>query len=44
MRLEESGHEVRHQRELVPVEMKDGRRLVVPVDQPEIQFVGRKVL
>jgi hypothetical protein len=39
--LEESGHRVQQRRELLPVEMNDGRRLVVPVDQVDIDYVGR---
>jgi hypothetical protein len=38
------GHQVEQQRELVPVEMQDGRRLVVPVDKVEVHFVGRPAL
>jgi hypothetical protein len=36
--LERTGHEVRTYRELVPVHLKDGRQLVVPVDQVEVSF------
>ena len=39
--LRESGHEVQQQRQFVPVPLQDGRRLVVPVDQVDIHFVGR---
>jgi len=39
--FEESGHRVIQQREIVPVPMKDGRRLVVPVDRIEIHYLGR---
>jgi anti-sigma factor RsiW len=42
--FELSGHRVLQQREIVPVEMKDGRRLVVPVDHVEIHYVGRPSL
>jgi len=38
--IEDSGHRVRGQRRLMPLRMKDGRRLVVPVDQVEVQYVG----
>ena len=38
--LQESGHEVRQQRQLVPLPLRDGRRLVVPVDQVEVRYVG----
>ena len=42
--FQDSGHHVDQRRELVPVEMKDGRRLVVPVDQVNIHYVGRSAL
>ena len=42
--LEQSGHQVRQRRELVPFEMQDGRRLVVPVDQVDVQYVGNPPL
>ena len=42
--FEQSGHRVVQQREIVPVQMKDGRRLVVPVDHIEIHYVGRPSL
>jgi hypothetical protein len=42
--FERSGHRVVQQREIVPVQMKDGRRLVVPVDHVEIHYVGRPSL
>jgi hypothetical protein len=38
--LRESGHEVQQQRHLVPLPLQDGRRLVVPVDQVEVRYVG----
>ncbi len=38
--IEDSGARIRGQRRLLPLRMKDGRRLVVPVDQVEIQYVG----
>lgn len=38
--IEDSGHRVRSQRRLLPLRMKDGRRLVVPVDQVELHYVG----
>ena len=34
--LKKQGHNVRQHRELVPLELQDGRWLVVPVDQVEI--------
>ena len=42
--FEQSGHRVVQEREIVPVEMKDGRRLVVPVDHVKIHYVGRPSL
>ena len=41
--IDESGHRVRTQRRLLPLRMNDGRRLVVPVDQVEVQYVGAPV-
>lgn len=38
--IEESGHQVRSQRRLMPLRMEDGRRLVIPVDQVELHYVG----
>ncbi len=39
--LRESGHEVQQQqRQFVPFPLQDGRRLVVPVDQVEVRYVG----
>jgi hypothetical protein len=35
-----SGHEVQQHRELVPVQLNDGRRMVVPVDQVDVHYVG----
>jgi hypothetical protein len=37
-----TGHQVRQRRELVPIPLKDGRRLVMPVDQVEVKYVGDK--
>lgn len=42
--FERSGHQVSQHRELVPLEMQDGRRLVVPVDKVQVHYVGRKSL
>jgi hypothetical protein len=36
--FERTGHEVRMHRELVPVQLKDGRQLVIPIDQVEVQY------
>jgi hypothetical protein len=38
--LARTGHQVEQRRELVPVPLKDGRRLVVPVDRVNVHFVG----
>jgi hypothetical protein len=38
--LNRTGHQVQQRRELVPVPMKDGRRLVVPVDQVDVHYIG----
>ena len=37
-----TGHEVHTYRELVPVQLKDGRRLIVPIDQVEVQYDGHR--
>ena len=42
--LTDSGQQVQQRRTLVPVQMPDGRRLVVPVDEVKIHFVGRPTL
>jgi negative regulator of sigma E activity len=42
--FEQSGHRVVQQREIVPLQLNDGRRLVVPVDHVEIHYVGRPSL
>ncbi len=42
--FEQSGHRVVQQREINSVQMKDGRRLVVPVDRVQIHYVGRPSL
>jgi hypothetical protein len=39
--FERAGHEVLQQREIVPVQMQGGHRLMVPVDHVEIHYVGR---
>ncbi|MCC6125509.1 MAG: hypothetical protein IT426_11140 [Pirellulales bacterium] len=36
--LERTGHEVRTHRELLPVKLKDGRQLVVPVDRVDVRY------
>ncbi len=39
--FERMGNQVLQQREIVPVQMKNGRRLMVPIDHAEIHYVGR---
>ncbi|MGD0517250.1 MAG: hypothetical protein ABSA26_06905 [Thermoguttaceae bacterium] len=38
--LRRNGYEVQTQQRLMPMPLKDGRRLVVPVDQVQLQYVG----
>lgn len=38
--LKNSGHEVEQSRQLMPVPLRDGRKLVVPVDQVDVHYVG----
>jgi len=38
--IESTGHEVRRQRTLLPIDLKDGRQLIVPVEQLELEYVG----
>jgi hypothetical protein len=38
--LKRTGHQVQQSRQLMPVQLEDGRRLVVPVDQFEVRYVG----
>jgi hypothetical protein len=40
--LERTGYQFRQHRALVPLEMKDGRQLVVPIDQVEVHYVGNQ--
>ncbi len=40
--LNRSGHQVEQRRELVPFPLPDGRRLVVPVDQVDVHYVGNE--
>ena len=41
--LEQTGHRVEHQRRLAPVELPDGRRLLVPVEDVKIVPVKRQM-
>lgn len=38
--LRRSGHEVLQQRQWVPLDLQDGRRVIVPVDRVEVLYVG----
>ncbi|HVX60965.1 MAG TPA: hypothetical protein VHC19_10195 [Pirellulales bacterium] len=40
--FERMGHQVRQRREMLPLRLKDGRRLIVPVDQVEVHPVGNR--
>jgi anti-sigma factor RsiW len=40
--LQQSGRRVQQSRQLLPFPLEDGRRLVVPVDQVEIHYVGNR--
>jgi hypothetical protein len=40
--LERMGHRVQQRRDLVPLRLGDGRRLIVPVDQVEVHPVGNR--
>lgn len=40
--LQRSGHRIDQSRQLVPVDLQDGRRVVVPVDRVNIHYVGNR--
>jgi len=40
--LVRTGHEIEQYRELVPVPLRDGRKLVVPVDKVNVRYVGNR--
>jgi hypothetical protein len=40
--LRSTGHEVKKQQRLWPIELGDGRRVVVPVEQLDVQYVGNR--
>ena len=42
--LQQSGHRIRQHRQWLPLRMKDGRRLVVPVEQVDVRYVGLPTL
>lgn len=39
--IEQSGHTVRQRRQLVPVDLRDGRQMIVPMDEVQIVPVSR---
>ena len=39
--LVQAGHQIEEHREVVPVQMNDGHRLMVPVNNVQIHYVGR---
>jgi len=41
--LRDAGHRVRHHRDLVPFMLDDGRRLLVPVDEVDVHYVGNSM-
>jgi len=41
--LKQKGYKVLTHQELVPMPLKDGRQLVVPVDKVQLQYVGNKI-
>jgi len=42
--LQQSGHRIRQHRRWLPLRMNDGRQLIVPVEQVDVQYVGRPTL
>jgi len=40
--LRRAGHRVRYRRDLAPFVLEDGRRLLVPVDELDVHYVGNK--
>lgn len=40
--LEQMGHEVQEQRQLIPLQLSDGREAVVPVEDVRVRYVGQK--
>ena len=40
--LERRGYQVAQRRRLLPFELEDGRRLVIPVDEVEVRYVGHR--
>jgi hypothetical protein len=42
--LRRTGLEVQQEREILNMEMQDGRQLVVPMDRVQVRYVGRPTL
>jgi hypothetical protein len=40
--FERTGHAVRVNRQLVPVRLDDGRQLIIPIDQVDVQYNNRQ--
>ena len=40
--FERLGHEVRESRQFYPVQLEDGREAIVPVDEIQVRYVGRR--
>jgi len=40
--LEQRGHHIEREKELWPVQLQDGRRLIVPVEQVQVNYVGNE--
>ncbi len=40
--LERSGHRVEQRRQFFPVDLNDGRQIIVPVDEVQVQYVGSR--
>lgn len=38
--LQQLGHDVRHKRQFIPVELPDGSRALVPVDNVSVDYLG----
>ena len=43
-RIERTGHQIEQRRELMPIQLNDGRQIVVPVDQVEVHYVGNRTV
>ena len=40
--LERAGHQVEQRRQFVPVDLNDGRQLLVPIDEVRVQYTGNQ--